>query len=81
MQPIWDSNPRHMYARRVICLTATPSVQSKDEDANQHIFGYSAIPLQKLILHIENKWAIIAFSVRGKCHGCDWYQNFSNFFC
>ena len=33
-----------------------------------------------LLLHMENKWAIIGFSDRGKCHGCDWYQNFSNFF-
>ena len=32
-------------------------------------------------LHVENKRAIIGFSVRGKCHGWVWFQNFSNFFC
>ena len=34
-----------------------------------------------LASHIENKWAIIAYYVRGKCHGCVWYQNFLIFFC
>ena len=29
---------------------------------------------------IENKWAIIAFYVRSKCHRCVWYQNVSIFF-
>ena len=36
--------------------------------------------LQESSCHIENKWAIIGFSVRGKCRGCDWYQNFLIFF-
>ena len=35
---------------------------------------------QTPLVHLENRWAIIGFSVRGKCHGCVWYQNFLIFF-